>query len=494
MSTTVDVAAPTRQRSRLAQRGIASCHAYLSLREDYRDHFRLVQKEIGFERIRFHGIFLDTVGVYTLDSRGRPRLNFQTVDRIYDFFISQGVRPIVELGFMPEALASGTQTAFAYKGNVTPPRDMAQWEWLIEHFARHLVERYGLEEVRSWDFEVWNEPNLDYFWPGADMQAYFELYRASAQALRRADPLLRVGGPATARCEWIPEMLRFCASNDLPLDFISTHHYCTRAALEMGEGRGVVYDHQAKMGQDAAAVARDAANAGRADTPIWFTEWNVSPCHEDTIGKDSEFTATFALQTLIDVDPYVDGYCLWTFTDVFEESGPTRTPFSGKYGLVNLHGIRKPVFHAFAFLSKLFDHELSTDQPSLIATRSHRGDIRLLAWNLDEPTRADFAGGEWDFPGRSREDRLVLEGLNGPCRVRAWSVNRTHANAFRAWQAMGKPEYLTEQQTSDLHAASRPVLVEDRLVHCEGLLQLDYTLTGNAMRYYDIQRLGAARA
>lgn len=394
---------------------------------------------------------------------------------------------------MPECLASGNQTCFAYKGNVTPPADMKQWGDLVERFARHLVDRYGVEEVRSWDFEVWNEPNLNYFWVDADMEKYFELYRTSAEALRCVDGQLRVGGPATARCEWIAEMLAFCKGNGLPLDFISTHHYCTRAALEMEQAEGVVYDRQAKMCADAAGVAKLCRDAGRADLPILFTEWNVSPCHEDVIGKDSEFTATFALQTLRDVDAHVDSYCLWTFTDIFEESGPSLLPFTGKYGLVNIHGIRKPIFHAFSWLSRLYDHELPCDAPSVIATRSYRGDARVLLWNLDEPTRTDFGGGEWEFPGAVREADIRLTGITGPCRVRSWLVDRRHGNALRAWQRMGKPQYLDNRQIAELHQASQPVMLEDRIVTAEGELKLACRMEGNAMIYHEVDRLGASR-
>src|SRR5262249_11385384 len=154
--------------------------------------------------------------------RGGPLYSFFNADRIVDFLLSIGMRPFVELSFMPEALASGPATVFHYRGNITPPVDHGAWAELIRRLAGHLVARYGAAEVRQWFFEVWNEPNLRDFWAGT-RDEYFELYRYTALALKGVDGGLRVGGPATAKEEWLTEFLDFCERNDLPADFVSTH-------------------------------------------------------------------------------------------------------------------------------------------------------------------------------------------------------------------------------------------------------------------------------
>ena len=221
---------------------VGSCHAALALREDYRRQLREVHRRLGFRYLRFHGLFCDDMNVLSRSLfSSEYLLSFVNIDSIYDFLLSIGMKPFVELGFMPECLKSGNETIFHYKANITPPSDPDRWVWLIKEFISHLIERYGRDEVRTWYFEVWNEPNLDgenglaggRFWSG-NMQDYYELYRITATAVKEIDPLLRVGGPATSNNAHIPDMIAFCKKNDLPLDFISTHHYPTDIVLGYG--------------------------------------------------------------------------------------------------------------------------------------------------------------------------------------------------------------------------------------------------------------------
>ncbi|MCB8988772.1 MAG: hypothetical protein H6661_13610 [Ardenticatenaceae bacterium] len=207
-----------------------------------------------------------------LHSPGRtPLFLLRNVDRIYDFLLALGVRPFVELSFMPEALASGSQTVFNYVNHVSPPKDYAEWGKLIHKFVAHCVDRYGLEEVRRWYFEVWNEPNLDSFWAGSQAD-YFNLYRTTVETIKEIDADLRVGGPATAKNEWIPEFLEFCARNNLPVDFVSTHHYPTDAfgapgddtETQLAKSERSVLRHQAQTAREQAGIKAAAVTGG------WF--------------------------------------------------------------------------------------------------------------------------------------------------------------------------------------------------------------------------------
>jgi xylan 1,4-beta-xylosidase len=198
----IDSSTESRVFNRFFQRCIGSCHAYLTLREDFRQQARTVQEDISFRYIRCHGIFHDWVGVcHPLD--GKLHYNFQNVDKIYDFFLSVGLHPYVELSFMPQALASDLEkTVFRYEANISPPAEMARWNDLIRAFVTHLIERYGVDEVRHWYFEVWNEPDLkDLFWSG-DQADYFELYRNTVTTIKAIDERLLVGGPSTSKNQW----------------------------------------------------------------------------------------------------------------------------------------------------------------------------------------------------------------------------------------------------------------------------------------------------
>lgn len=485
---TIDLSASGKPFKRFFLEGVGSCHAYLTLREDWRDHVRLVQREIGFKSLRAHGIFHDLVGI--VPAWGSGGYNFQNLEKIYDFWLSQGLKPYVELSFMPEKLASGQQTCFVYRANVTPPADMGQWSDLIQAFTRHLIQRYGLTEVLTWHFEVWNEPDLGYFWAG-DQQAYFDLYQATARAIKSVNPNLRVGGPATSKSLWVPEMLNYCAQNAVPLDFISTHHYCADAALVMGKFTDDVrWRGQKAMQADVQRVVQTVRQSPLSGLPVHYTEWNVSPIHEDRFGKDSEFTAAFVLQTIKDVAGLADRYMLWAVSDVFEESGPGTMPFSGKYGLVNIHGIKKPVYHAFHFLSQMYDEELpSAGGDAYYLTRSPQGNLRLLTWNFNEPLEVNFHGGDYSFHEQEKHERFMINGANGRFRVRGWRIDRSSGNAYRAWQEMGSPQYLTKADIAHLQRRAEPVLFMDEVTECQGTISLQHRLPPNGLAFYDIERI-----
>src|SRR5213594_4815961 len=154
---TADANAPSRPFPHFWEKMFGSGRAILSLRESYRRDLREVKQATDFEYIRFHAIFHDEVGLYNEDADGKPSYNFSYVDQIYDGLLANGVRPFVELSFMPEKLASTpSRQAFWYKPFNSPPKDWDRWGELIEGFARHLIARYGIEEVSRWYFEVWN--------------------------------------------------------------------------------------------------------------------------------------------------------------------------------------------------------------------------------------------------------------------------------------------------------------------------------------------------
>ncbi len=488
----VDLAAPSIPFNRYFQRGVGSCHAYLTLREDFREHVRLAQQEIGFGGIRFHGIFTEYVGVIHggEEADGGPRLNFQNATKIYEFFVAQGMKPFVELGFMPTRLASGPQTIFDYRGNITPPKEWAQWTRLVRRFVGHLVNHFGIEEVLTWHFEVWNEPDLhNTFWTGT-REDYFRLYAETAHAVKAVDPRLRVGGPATSKTMWVPALLAYCSEHRAPVDFISTHHYAVDADLVLGVPEGPMYYRgPAGLAREVARVRAEIAASAFPNAELHFTEWNCSPAHEDVFGKDTAFTAAFALQSIKEVSGLADSYMWWTVSDVFEESGLSLRPFTGKYGLVNQHGIKKPVFHAFRWLARLYDVELPAPHASARATRSWQGDVRLLTWNLPDVVETDLGGGDWKTKGGPRRDEFLVRGLaRGRYRVRVWTVDDERGNPLHAWREMGAPDYPKADQLAALRAAAEPVLLRDETLSLDGELALALDLAPCAVASVEIER------
>jgi len=424
---------------------VGSGHATLALRADWQAQLRRCHEELGVHHVRFHGLLNDDIGTL-VDHAGELVDSFFNADQIMDFLVSIGMRPFVELSLMPEALASGRKTVFHYRGNVTPPKDVEAWGGLIERLARHWVERYGAEEVRQWYFEVWNEPNLDHFWTGSQAD-YFELYRATADALKRADPGLRVGGPATAKNEWIEELVAFCEAEGLPLDFVTTHHYPTDAFGAPDD------DTRGQLAAGTRGVLREQAlDAARraGGRPLYYTEWNASS-NPFYAPHDRPYAAAFVMKSFLDVAGVVEGYSFWTFTDLFEEVYFDSTPFRGKFGLLTIHGVAKPTYRAVQLLHRAGTERLRVDgmHPTVDrwVTRHDDGRLTVLLTNHALPEHAIEAA----------RVRLVLDGAPEPTSLTAERIDEDHANARRHWETMGEPAYLSAEQVEALHAASELV-------------------------------------
>jgi xylan 1,4-beta-xylosidase len=460
---------------------VGSGHATLALRADWQAQMRVAHAELGFQYVRFHGLLDDDMGTL-VDQSDTFIYSFFNADQIFDFLVSIGMRPIVELSFMPLALSSGDDIVFHYKGNITPPRDMAQWAELMRRLAAHWVERYGIEEVAQWYFEVWNEPNLPSFWTGTQQQ-YFELYEASVNAIKGIDARLRVGGPATAQNKWIPEFQQFCKERHLPVDFISTHLYPTDAFGEIGADTTTQLE---KAPPDTMRTHALEAKEQAAGKPLLYTEWNVTSNPRDVL-HDQSFAAALATRIVMSVDDVVDAYSWWTFSDIFEENYFPSVPFHGGFGLLNLHGIRKPIFHAFAMVAKLGKEHVPVAQDH----------ATVMAWmgGMEDGASHVLAINQ-AMPRHAISDEAVAFQLTAPNGMKAASVtiariDALHANPVTLWQSWGSPEYLSAAQVEALHAASAPV-AETVTFHVDGpLLLIDATLAPQSVNLLHIDWVAA---
>ena len=325
----------------------------MALRSDWQQQLKRAHDELGFRYVRFHGLLSD-IGTMIRDDNDLV-YSFFNCDHIFDFLLSIGMKPFVELSFMPTALASGKRTVFSYEANVTPPKDYKQWVALIERLVSHLVDRYGEREVAQWFFEVWNEPNLKKFWSGSQRD-YFKLYRHTVEAIKSVSPALQVGGPATAKSEWIEEFVDFCGRNDVACDFVSTHHY-PNDGFESDE------DVDLQLFQSQRGIMREVAANTRSHSrnrPVYYTEWNSSSVPWDAL-HDEPYAAAFVASTILEANGLVDGYSFWTFSDLFEENYFPSKPFHGGFGLLTLHGIPKPSYRAFELFRELGDRQSLVD-------------------------------------------------------------------------------------------------------------------------------------
>ena len=468
----IDAQAPATPFPHYWEQMFGSGRAILSLRESYRDDLRAVKQVADFHYVRFHAIYHDELGVYNEDEHGNPVYNFSYVDQVYDGLLKNSVKPFVEIGFMPKKLAFNPDALhpFWYKQNVSPPKSMERWDDLVKHFAQHLVDRYGVDEVSTWYFEVWNEPNID-FWNGIPRQrSYFELYEHTARDLKGINPRLRVGGPATAAAAWIPDFLKFTTENNVPVDFVSTHGYADDTVENLvGTKEDIPMDE--RVCRAAAKVHGEIKASAQPNLPLIWSEWNVQGMKES---RDTIFVGPALANTVRQCDGLVNMLSFWTFSDVFEEGGPIAKPFEGMFGLRAKGGINKPSYYAYGLLHLLGDERLANSSNNVIVTKDANGGLAIAVWNLVDP----------DQRGTSRDIDLTFSHLPNDAHVSIQRVDDGHGNVLKRYAAMGSPLDPTPNQVEQLNRETAlPVPESTRLQ--QGSLKLH--LTPNALELIEVQ-------
>ncbi|HTT61734.1 MAG TPA: hypothetical protein VMG35_07830 [Bryobacteraceae bacterium] len=469
---TIDASAPGHPFPHFWEQVFGSGRANLALRESYRRDLRLVHEATGFSYVRFHAIFHDENGVYSEDAQGKPVYNFAYVDQIFDGVLADGVRPFVELSFMPKKLSAVPPVLhpFWYQPVVSPPKDYEKWGLLVGAFAQHLVERYGIDEVAQWYFEVWNEPNID-FWAGKPKEStYYQLYAAAAEALKRVSPRLRVGGPATAQAAWVDGLLAYCARNHVPVDFASTHVYGNDTSQDVF-GTDEKISRRDMVARAVRKVYDQVKASAFPNLPIHWTEYNASFMNEPAV-TDAPFMGPWLANNIRQCDGLVTTMSYWTFSDVFEEGGVVKTPFYGGYGLIAADGIPKAAFHAFRLLHRLGAERLPVESDSVLATRRADGALAVAAWNYAAPEEA----------GAPVEMTLSFKGLpDGRRAARIERVDAEHGSPLHAWEEMGSPTRPTREQVAALKKAAQAPDPEKVEIGSNGCLKLRLPAHGLAL-------------
>lgn len=511
-SFTLDYNGETRAVSKHWQFCVGSGHAALAHRCDYMEQLKIVHDELGIERVRFHGVFDDDMHVceklsdhLPAVSRNKTKLyNFHQVASIYDRLLEIGVKPFVELGFMPSALASGKKTIFYYKGNVTLPKKTDEWQDFIRAFVRFLLSRYGKEEVRSWYFEVWNEPNLGCFFKG-DMQDYYRLYAATVRALKSVDEHLQVGGPATTCSRHLPEFLAFCEKENVPVDFVTTHQYPTDAlghALNRERLQQIkklktqppdtsmrsllqpIFDNVNDFTPDLKGYMTRETKRARSevgDLPLFYTEWSISSNCVAAI-HDTPRAASFLVKTVLDNQGMIDGSSYWTFSDIFEELFFFPDPFCGGFGLLTIDGIRKPAFWAMKLLAALPDNRyclpITDKDVEMTAFRAENGNLffMLYAQNFEDAHKNYTVS--LSVENAPRFGQAVLQ-----------RVNSRSGNPAALWEEMGKPAVLSNDAFEKLQAASQITTEVLPLHNTDPRTTLDITVEDNEVVLVELQRV-----
>jgi xylan 1,4-beta-xylosidase len=463
------------------------------IRNDSQAQLQMVTDELGFRYIRFHAIFHDVLGTVR-EENGKITYDWTKIDQLYDDLLARHIRPFVELGFTPEALATSSNSIFYWHGNTSHPKPEA-WRNLIDAFIRHIEERYGRDEVRKWYFEVWNEPNLSGFWEGGDQKAYFALYDSTAGTIKAVDPRLRVGGPATAGASWVPEFLAHVKKSGAPIDFVTTHTYGVTGGFLDENGKSDVKlspSPDAIVG-DVRTVRDQIAASPFPHLPLYFTEWSTSYTPADPV-HDSYISAAYILSKLRACEGLAQGMSYWTYSDLFEEPGPPSAAFYGGFGLVTRDGIRKPAFFAYKYLHELQGASISdSDAQSMLATDGNN--FAAVVWDFEQP--------EQKLSDRPFYTRLVPSHPAAPVELKVThlvpgamyrlQVHRTGYkvnDADSAYIEMGAPKDLTPPQIAHLDYLTRDVAERNETIPArkDGTIEINIPMRSNDIVLVTLRR------
>jgi len=453
------------------------------IRDDSQAQLKLTVDELGFRYIRFHAIFHDVLGTVRVED-GKTVYDWSKIDQLYDDLLARHIRPFVELGFTPKALATSGNSIFYWNGNTSHPKPEG-WHDLVDAFIRHIEQRYGKDEVRSWYFEVWNEPNLSGFWEGGDQKAYFELYDLTAKTIKSIDPALRVGGPSTAGAAWVPEFLSHVKQSGAPVDFVTTHTYGVQGGFLDEEGKSDTKldpSPDAIIG-DVRRVREQISASPFPGLPMYFSEWSTSYTPRDSV-HDSYISAPYILAKLNASRGLAQGMSYWTYTDLFEEPGPPTAPFQGGFGLLNPQGIRKPAYFAYKYLHALQGDSLKvSDSQTMLSAKD--GSIAAVIWDFEQPHQK--------VSNRPFYTKLIPAHAAPPVELQIThlvpnttyylEVHRTgyHANdAYSAYIEMGSPKELTADQIAHLNELTRDLPEIDKPMRSSEVGTVELTVPMNS--------------
>eukprot|EP00762_Andalucia_godoyi_P005587 ANDGO_00547.mRNA.1 Beta-xylosidase len=442
----VNIDAPTSSLNLGFKKCVGSGHAELGLRSLWRDHLKRAHDDLGFEYVRFHGIFDDELsGV--LGGAKCDQYSWFNIDQVYDYILSIGMKPLVELSFTPGCMASGDPFIFWYHANGNLPKDMSMWTNFLKATLNHWIDRYGIQTVRQFYFEFYNEPNCGFF-NGTQTQ-YFDWYAQTATAIKSVDSSLLVGGPSTCQVGWVDAFYDYCQKNKVSVDFVSSHLYPTDPNLPVGDRRGF-----------SNAIAK-AASQVPSNIPLLMTEYNAG------LGiqvLDSAYAASFIVYQIpwLSAIPNLKLWSYWTFTDVFEEGGQESIPFdSDSFGMQTIHGVPKPIYRAFELLNQASSQQFQTVQSPSMANS------QVVSFSVLADPAKKFGKSavvyltNFDIKGQAITNQSVTITVSRsagwpatPISAAVYIVSDTRTNPHQAWINMGKPAYPTAQQISQLVAAS----------------------------------------
>ncbi len=500
---------PVKSFNRHWQFCVGSPHATYALRRDWTRQLSLIHEELGIERVRFHGIFCDDMHTYHKASDLFPipggnaftEQSFRWCAAAYDNVLSAGMKPFVELSFMPRHLAKKNKKGmFFYKPNVSPPKSYEKWEEFIKDFITFLIDRYGRQEIRSWYFEVWNEPDLRLPFFAGTKKDYFRLYASTVNAIKNVDSEIRVGGPSTSGSKWLEEFLEYCKQNSVPVDFVTTHQYSgdplggiedkkEKASISINPFAGLGKNTPDKTSvlpvfrklmctdrvyssfkKDNLIKSSLSAKRQTGNLPLFYTEWNLCAAFSAEC-NDTRMVAAYDVHSILGSADSIDGSSIWCFTDLFEELHPFAEEFHGGFGMLTQSGIKKPIFHALKLLSQVSDNRI-------ILPESH-SDVTLAAFRSEQALQIIATLPVLDG-SKKKEDVTLNVQLSSLLRsVTVSRIDENSGNPLKIWQEIGSPQVPNFAQLEIIEAESAVKEEPLPFEYEDGNLKLHFTLNEN---------------
>jgi len=469
---------------------------------------RTIQQEVGFEYIIFHGLFDDDMMVYSENSLGQPELNFAYIDIAFDFLLSIGLKPFVELSYMPRLLAA-SDARFANSGRscIGLPKSMETWSFLVRSFVLHLNARYGYREVAGWPFSLWNIPDSGKAIFGiGSVQDFFEFYKATFSVVKSCNGDILFCGPScmTDTMEagtFLNEFLEKCSKDNCLPDTLRYHFYPINWSLLQGDSvqtnPHLSYRSSADALKESIQLVRKQINSLPFNIQtVYVSEWNASISHRELLG-DTAFQAAYIVKNVIENQESVDCLTYWTLSDSIKEVGLTNHLYHGGLGLFTYNGIKKASYQAFRLLAKLGNVKLDSGDGYYICRSEST--LQILLYNYQHYSKLYADGELFDMTFLNRYTPFVnptrkkyslpLTGLSGRKHLVTETIlNASHGSSFDKWMELGAMPLQSKEDLDYLQSVSIPKMQKHIIESRDGSIDLSITLEPHEVRLVEIQR------
>ena len=482
--------------------------AVACLRSDVREQISKVRADCGITHIRLRDIFSDALYIYYEDENREPIYSWQSLDSVFDFILSSGIKPFPEIGYMPEKLATKKQySGWQYKANVSMPRSMAAWKALIKHFLQHYIDKYGIEELNTWYFDFWTSPDLkikNAYWNDG-MENFFEFYKTTYEAFRETAPSLKLGSPnfsVMSGFPWYESFFQYCYANQIYPAYVSIHVYGCELT-----GEAIPYESFNEVNSESYSISDQnfisenlqqlhqiMNRSGFRSLDVIVSDWNLTFLPKDLI-RDTCYLGPYICHTIASSLPYAKHLCYWTLSDIHEDAFPESSLFHGGPGMLDYHGLKKASYNTMALIGRLGYEILQVGDNYIFARSGSK--YQLLIYNLAQ-FDAMYSSIEKSAVGDTHRYNIysnagvlalsiMLEVPGGTYYIKKFEVNRNYGSAYDMWGQMGFPEVLYKDMEKYIQEFSVPH-VTFAVQNADSVLMLDEKIPPHGVMLLEIQK------